>query len=385
MSKKSAKQSRRPLILTPLLQSATVDLSDTGGSGLLFRKKILPEGTISYPDPDAPGGRRRVSFDRAYHGRLISAFQSRAVECPTVQLADERNGHNMDIKRTAGVVQELDLARPEDVDGPGLYAVIRARDEEHARLLRDLPELGVSAQIKERVDRVDGQKFPAALRHVLVTADPRVVGMGPWRPVSLSSDDDGPVIDLSDADYEETNMTAPNGSTGGSFTTNDGEINLSDEEIEAALDAAAAAGDLQLSATHDDGADDDRGLVLDLAARLEERDGAVAGIQARLAASDWKADRLELSNAGVPKVLLDEAEKVLKYPGENVLSLSDEDGRNVAVDARAVIRKLLDLTKGTIDLSDEIPGSGHEPELNLSDTPESEKAFLDAWAGRAGF
>lgn len=385
MSKgKHKTKARPPIILTPMLASATVDLAEEGGPSLFFRKKILPEGAISYPDPDAPGGRRRVSFDRGYHQRLISAFRDKAVECPTVQLADERNAHNMDLLRTAGAVHDLDLARPDDVDGPGLYAVIRARNEEHARLLRELPGLGVSAQIKENVDRVDGKKYPAALRHVLVTADPRVVGMGPWRPVSLSGDDDGPVIDLSDADYEEMDMTAANG--GGGFTTNDGEINLSDEEIEAALDAAAAAGG-GLDLADDTGNDRAAATMLQLASRLESADGTITGIQAKLAASDWKAERLELSNAGVPKVFLDEAEKVLKFAGENVLSLSDEDGRQTSVDARGVIRKLLELTRGTIDLSGDTPGSGAEPPLELSDSgdPAAEKQFQDSWAARAGF
>jgi hypothetical protein len=380
MSKKDdRKRARRPVILTPVMESATVDLADEGGPSLFFRKKILPEGTISYPDPTSPGGRRKVTFDRDYHKTLISAFRDKAVECPTVQLADERNAHNMDLLRTSGAVHDLDLARPDDTDGPGLYAVIKARNEEHARLLRELPGLGVSAQIKENVERVDGKKYPAALRHVLVTADPRVVGMGPWRPVSLSSTDDGPVIDLSDSDYEEMTMAKAKGDT---FQTNDGEIDLSDKDIEAALEAAAASGDLDLS--DDDGDDDARPLVLDLASRLEAAGGTITGIQAKLSAADWKAERLDLSNAGVPKVLLDEAEKVLKYPGENVLSLSDEDGREVAVDARSVIRKMLEAAKGTIDLSEEIPGSGREPELTLSN-PESDQAFADAWRARSGF
>lgn len=370
----------RAVLLTPVVTTSTVDLADTGEtSGLLFRKKILPEGTISYPDPDSPAGRRKVTFDRAYHTTLINAFRDKAVECPTVQLADERNGHNMDLLRTAGAVQDLDLARPDDVDGPGLYAVIKARNEEHARLLREMPGLGVSAQIKERVERVDGKKFPAALRHVLVTADPRVVGMGPWRPVSLSADD-GPVIDLSDDQYDEE------------MGSHMGELQLSDDEIEAALAAAADLGDPEADDEHNEKDEhdvdlsDSRSTVLDLAARLEDSTVTLTGVQAKLAAADWKGERLSLSNAGVPKVLLDAAEKVLKFPGENVLSLSDEDGRQHGVDARSVIREMLEAARGIVDLSDKMPGSSAEPPIDLSEADQAnEKAFLDSWASRSGF
>lgn len=400
MSRKQARRSRATL-LTPFLESATVDLADAADP-LLFRKKILPEGTIAYPDPDSPSGRRRVTFDRRYHERLVRAFNDQAVECPTVQLADAGNRHNMDLRLTAGAVQRIEYGGPDEADGPGLYAVIRARNEEHAQLLREIPQLGVSAQIKERVERVDGKKYPAALRHVLVTADPRVVGMGPWRPVSLATDDlDGPVIDLSDIEYEETGMPKrKSGNASGSVRTDDGVLELSDDEIEAALeDAAANLGDAADDDDFEDddetGDEDDLGVefsagrrdgsrVLDFAERLEQQDVELAGVRARLAAADWKGERLELSNAGVPKSMLDLAEKVLKYPGENVLSLSDEDGQEKAVDARRVIRKLLEQARGMVDLSDDVPGSGSEPPLSLSDGGD-DADFQAAWAAQAGF
>lgn len=364
------KRDKRTVLLTPLTATeTTVDLSADPG-GLTFRKKILPVGTISYPDPGAPGGQRKLSFDRSYHDELIRNFKAGAIECPTVQLADERNSHNMDLTRTAGEVTDLSPERPGDQDGPGLYATIRARNEDHARLLHEMPRLGVSAQIKERFGRVDGQKFRAALRHILVTADPRVVGLGPWRAVSLStSDDDGPVIDLSSGDYEEMEM----GNQG--IPTDDGVLSLSDDEIEAALEEAADALEvLDYAPDHDDdGGYADGGVQLSevsgtlrsFASGLEERDVTIRGMQARLADSDWRAERLELSNAGVPKPLLDEAEKVLRYPGESVVSLADEDGREFTHDARTTIRRMLELARGTIDLSD-VPGSAGDPTVDLA-------------------
>jgi hypothetical protein len=370
---------KRTVLLTPVIESRTLELAEPDApGGLLFRKRILPLKAINYPEKD---GRRRVVFDREFHRHIIDAFQQKAVELPTLQLAGPNNEHNMDPARTAGEVVELSEERPDDVDGPGLYATLRARNAEHATLLHEMPRLGVSAQVIENREGVDGRKFRAALRHVLVTADPRVVGLGPWRSVSLSSDDDGPVIDLSDAEYEEMDPMPD-------IPTADGILSLSDDEIAEALEAAA--GELE----GDDPDDDDttslsaptgRGgeLVLDLAARLEASETTTTGLMARLAASDWKGERLELSNAGVPKRDLDVAERVLAYPGESVVSLSNEDGRQFGEDARKVIRELLELRKGTIDLS--APGGSAEPEpLELSNA-DGDDAFLDAWEKRSGF
>jgi hypothetical protein len=371
------KGKRSDVLLTPVVDTAaTLDLA-ADPAGLTFRKKILPLGTIEYPDPESPGGTRRVTFDRAYHDTLIDAYGKRAVECPTVQLAGPNNQHNMDLGLTAGEVTGLSRERPGDADGPGLYADIRARNEKHARLLHEMPRLGVSAQIKEKFGRVDGSKFRAALRHILVTADPRVVGLGPWRAVSLSTNDgDGPVIDLSDGDYEEIHMP--------DVPTGDGVLSLSDDELEAALaEAAAEMDDLEPDDTGGDTVSvsggggsggtatqlsDVTGTLRSFAAGLGERDVTIRGMQAQLAGSNWKAERLELSNAGVPKYLLDEAEKVLKYPGESVVSLADEDGREFTADARGTIRRMLELCRGVIDLAE--PAGSGAGDLDLSDEDE---------------
>jgi hypothetical protein len=374
---------KRTVLLTPVIESRTLELAEPDApGGLLFRKRILPLKAINYPEKD---GRRRVVFDREFHRHIIDAFQQKAVELPTLQLAGPNNEHNMDPARTAGEVVELSEERPDDVDGPGLYATLRARNERHAQLLKEMPRLGVSAQVIENREGVDGRKFRAALRHVLVTADPRVVGLGPWRSVSLSSDDDGPVIDLSDAEYEEMDPMPD-------IPTADGILSLSDDEIAEALEAAA--GELGEGDDPDDetnetslSAPTGRGrggeLVLDLAARLEASETTTTGLMARLAASDWKAERLSLSNAGVPKADLDTAEKVLAYPGETVVSLSNEDGRQFGEDARKVIRDLLELRKGTIDLSS--PRGSAEPEpLELSNA-DGDDAFQAAWEQHSGF
>lgn len=193
------------------------------------------------------------------------------------------------------------------------------------------------------------------------------------------------MIDLSDAEYEEMDPMPD-------IPTADGILSLSDDEIAEALEAAAGelgegddpddeTNETSLSATTGRGRGGE--LVLDLAARLEASETTTTGLMARLAASDWKAERLSLSNAGVPKADLDTAEKVLAYPGETVVSLSNEDGRQFGEDARKVIRDLLELRKGTIDLSS--PRGSAEPEpLELSNA-DGDDAFLDAWEKRSGF
>lgn len=388
----------RTTSLLPEYVSQTVELAD--GDGLTFRKKILPYATIIYPKTKRhPGG--PVTFDRAYHQDVIDSFAAHAYDNPTLQLATETNAHNMLPERAAGDVLALSHEQPDDVDGPGLYATIKAHSPEHAEMLRRNPKLGVSPEIVEGLKRVDGFKARRALRHVLATLAPRVAGLGQWRAVSLSDDEDdnGQLIDLSEAEYEETDMGSKNkGVT----------LELSDDDLEAALaEAASEFGYEDVDPDDDPNADPDADLtaktktkepamslsetdtrqqVLSLAAEHEEIVLQLAEQRAELAGSKWATERQKLSLAGVPKSMLDEAGKVLGTADAAVLSLSslDDDGDLTSedVDAKQVIRNLLEHAKGVVELSDEIPGIAVEPGAPSEDA--NIKAGMDAWDARSG-
>ena len=64
-------------------------------------------------------------------------------------------------------------------------------------MLRENPFLGVSARIVEQYQRTDGTYYPAAVQHVLGTLDPRIPGLGAWKPVDMANGGSAITIDLS--------------------------------------------------------------------------------------------------------------------------------------------------------------------------------------------
>lgn len=378
-------------VIAPILESAVVELSSN--DGLTFRKKILPLATIDYPMDD--GSTRKVTFDRAYHADVIDSFRRGAYDSPTLQLATESNAHNMLPERTAGTIIDVSPELPTDEDGPGLYATIKALTPEHAKLLRENTALGASAQIREGYKRVDGQRFKRALRHVLATIDPRVTRLGQFRAVSLSSDDGDQVIDLSSADYEETDM----GDT--TATADAGTLDLTDEEIEEALaEAAGAMGGDDPDDTGDESGDttdagdatsEERDLsstpdntrLVSLAARVDNYGAETRTILAKLARAEWENERRRYSQAGVPKAFLDLASPVLASADDTTISLSNDDGDLDDVDAKAVIRAMLDAAKGIIDLSNP-DGLGLDPGDTGDSHRDETQAYLDSWSARSG-
>jgi hypothetical protein len=170
-------------VLTPERRGQLIDL----GNGK-WRKQILPLGSINYKGS-------KITFDRNYLSELVKSFKNRACGPVPFQVADRDNKHTNDPFRRHGTVQDL------EIDDDGLYAIVDL-DENGEKLVKEYPDLGVSARIYESYERSDGQFFPAALQHVLGTLDPHVTGMRPWQAVALSNDFSGRVIDLSDSEFD---------------------------------------------------------------------------------------------------------------------------------------------------------------------------------------
>ena len=63
------------------------------------------------------------------------------------------------------------------------------------------PKLGVSARIVEDYARSDGQRFPAAIQHVLGTLDPRIPGLGGWQAIEAATPAPDTLIDLSGSTF----------------------------------------------------------------------------------------------------------------------------------------------------------------------------------------
>jgi hypothetical protein len=152
----------------------------------VWAKKVLPIGEIDYQG-------RRLTFDRSYLAGLVSAWQQRAYDQVPIQLADAKNTHTNDPERTRGWVTGMELAD----DGLWITAELTPKGEE---VIRENPQLGVSARIVEQYQRADGRHFPAAIQHVLATLDPRLNGLGAWSPVDMANDATM-IIDLSGSSF----------------------------------------------------------------------------------------------------------------------------------------------------------------------------------------
>jgi len=165
-------------VLTPFTTADAVELGNR-----LWRKRVLPVGDVEYKG-------RLLHFTKDYLGQLVSAFTSRAYDQVPFQLADAANSHTNDPERTRGEIKSMDL------EDDGLY-ITAELTEDGERVLTANPRLGVSARIVEDYARSDGQRYPAAIQHVLGTLDPRIPGLGAWEAIEAATPVPDEVIDLS--------------------------------------------------------------------------------------------------------------------------------------------------------------------------------------------
>jgi hypothetical protein len=153
----------------------------------LWRKQLLPVGRINYKG-------RVIDFTREYLAGLVKAFTDRAYDAVPLQFADEENRHTEKVEHRRGTVRGLELT------DDGLDVIVSAGPQ-GAAYLAEYPDLGISAKIVEDYERADGKFFPAALKHVLGTLDPRITGMRPWQEIAAANDDGGEVLDLTGEAY----------------------------------------------------------------------------------------------------------------------------------------------------------------------------------------
>jgi len=178
-------------VLTPFTTADAVELGNR-----LWRKRVLPVGDVEYKG-------RLLHFTKDYLGQLVSAFTSRAYDQVPFQLADAQNTHSNDPERFRGEIKSMNL------EDDGLY-VTAELTEDGERVLTANPRLGVSARIVEDYARSDGQRYPAAIQHVLGTLDPRIPGLGAWEAIEAATPVPDEVIDLSASTFAgEGGLTPP--------------------------------------------------------------------------------------------------------------------------------------------------------------------------------
>jgi hypothetical protein len=375
------------IVLTPERRGELIEL----GAGR-WKKQLLPLASIKYKG-------RKIEFDRNYLTELVKSFRERACGPVPFQLATDKNEHSNDPERRRGTIADL------EIDDDGLYAIVEL-DEDGEKLIKQYPDLGVSARIYEDYERAhDGKFWPAALQHVLGTLDPHITGMKPWQAVALSNED-GEVEDLSDWEFDDGKEERKNVATKSTLKgilaklrESGDEAELTDEELDQLLaitdamseDKSDESGDndkksepaeaeltdeeldkLVADATaevdeteeeEEEGGDDvthtDPKLVaasqqnataIELAnAKLEQQAIELAAVQAKLAAKEFEAEqRTFATQFGIPPRITEFARPLLEGEGSHVITLSNGE----EVDAGAVMRKVLTELGQTVKVLD---------------------------------
>lgn len=370
--------------ITPNIANPTIDLAAEDGK-LAFWKQILPLKSIDYTAKD--GSRQKIDFTKEY---LTDLASNKAVDKIGFLLADKDNAHTMDPERWRGDVTAMEVR--ED----GLYGKIVFPSAEAAKAVLENPELGVSARIREGVQRSDGSTVNRGIIHVLGTLDPQVSGMSPWQTADLSIE--GDYLDLSDKEYSDM-ADKPSEKALADYTEADID-KMTDEELDKFLaefvpefdayngdEPTDEADEDESEDDHEDEDEDDKALVgagADMSAKvsqdIELANQQVASANARasealrrVAEAEWREERGTYLSDGVPPHALDLAAPVLNRADDMVIDLSNADEADVNVSQ--VVRGLLDALKGTVDLSNE---AGHNGTFTNGEDPDRE--MLDLWS-----
>ncbi len=357
------------ILLTPTDDGAAIELSRT-----MFRKKILPLGSIDYKG-------RKINFDKAYLTDLASSFQDGAYDQVAAMLADKDNAHTMDPSRFRGEVKGVEVA------DDGLYGTFEL-SADAAQMVKDNPKLGVSARIVEGYARSDGKTFPRAMQHVLMTLDPRIPGLGAWTEVELSGYDSGDeVVDLTQSAYEGEETVA-----GKDDKADDLIDGLTREEYEALLAELDLDGDEgnEGDETDEDETDEGEGAqtrepagagasLSNQSTAIELANAEIAELKRQNATQKYEADKRDYVRRGVPPALVELARPVLEAPDGFTIDLSNGTDGEQKVDAAHIIRQLLDSSAGYIALAQE---RGHSldfsQEKGEGDT-DPDKDALEMW------
>lgn len=370
-------------VITPSF-AGEFDLSVGDDGRLAFWKQILPMREIHYTAKD--GSRQTLDFNEPY---LTDLANNKAVDKVGFLLADVNNAHTMDPERWRGEVAEFkirdDLPNPEH---NGLWGKIVFPNKDAAKAVIDNPELGVSARIREGVEKSDGSMISRGIIHVLGTLDPQVSGMAGWQTADLSMSPDD-VLDLSNETFEEGKTTMAFDPTKPVTDYTDADIEaFTEEELDSFIAAAGALLDgtleepvvetvVQTPVQTQPEVRETVSLSNEAQSQIDLANSRANEALRRAAESEWKATREAYLSQGVPPHLLDLAMPVLNRADEFIVDLSNTDGAGAEVNVAAIVKGLLDAAKGTVDLSLE---AGHGGTFQAGDGEDPDKALLDLWA-----
>ena len=342
-----------------------------------WKKEILPSGTKDYKGT-------KLDFSKI-NPACVKAFSEKATG-PSVPfvlaLADNKHPEpGQELENLEGELHRLELGAKGELIG---YFDLTHSDKVPGLIAKTNGKFGVSGRIE--VDYVPGddqsKKYEYALSHVCGTTRPHIKELAPWEAVELSEEEKKrEVIDFSTEVIDETK---PEDKEDGLVT-----VNMPQDQVDKLMafikqqeEADAAAKKFLDGANGGDGdkpvaelseAAQNRIELAETSAR--EAFTLAEKAQIRAAETEWQAKRKMLLSDGVPPVILDLAESVLKLHKPVAIELSDK----TTIDASAVIDKILDECKGIVKLSQEdghsVTDAGSGP-ADDKDFDEFEKSFL---------
>lgn len=200
----------KPALQMPVERGAAKPLSRR-----LFRKTVLRVGRIPYEG-------RVLDFTKEYLAKVAQNFNAGAYEAVPFVLATDKNLHSMAPERVRGKVHGMELA------GDRLDAIIEL-SEDGAQVVRDFPELGVSARIVEEVPEHGRPKAVPAIQHVCGTLDPRFPGLGDWQAIADLAANGGTGSEMGSA-YSADQVVDLTAATYDMLGTDATDIKLNDEQ-----------------------------------------------------------------------------------------------------------------------------------------------------------
>lgn len=148
-------------------------------TGAIFRKKILPYGTIIHPKT-----KKKIAITKEIGAQMKKNFDAGlGVDMVQTPLADDNNAHSQRPDLNRGEVIDIELT------DDGIYTIMDIRDKDVADSMREKKIRGSSAYINMNgVDNNTGEIIGPVLVHNCITNNPYVTGLGDYEEILAMSD-----------------------------------------------------------------------------------------------------------------------------------------------------------------------------------------------------
>jgi hypothetical protein len=335
-----------------------------------YRKEIWRVGDINYKG-------RKVRFTSDMLKQAYKNWLAKPFEYVPFQFLHQSNAGTDHPRDYAGRITSLSL---DDEENPTKMIADFSLTEEAEKIVQHNPAFGVSVKVHPNfVHPSTGKYYGPTLLHVAGTHFPRLGEMGEWEAVKAGIDPDDETIDLSAGEFEgvtpDESVNDDKGKQeGGSMsekkddTTQEQTFDLAtvmeSDEFKAAIKLAV---DSQTE---------------DLRKRNEKLEGDLAEQRKEGYTATVKAAVNTYRGAGVKPIVLDYAEALMLSLDETQrnetieLSIGEgEEAKEVKYNPVQLLTKILDESKGTIDLGSE-RGSGEDEDEDASSEKAQDEAAM---------